>query len=445
MYDTLAQYGQVLGGPLDDWHPPIMVRLWQALRPLAAGTGPMFLLQVGLYAAGFALIGAALMRIGRWRAAIATAVLALSPLLLGWQMVVLKDGQMLGALVCAFAIILHFRLAKRRIPAVAVAAAALLIAYATFVRANAFIATVPLVALLLPTRKRPALTAAFAVAAGAAILALTPIINHRLLGAEPSDVAKAQPLFDLAAIAVAAPAASTPFTPAERREIAQRHCAKAFFWDPLGDPSACASATSRLMSVPVGELSTDLALAAAAHPIAYIQHRLAHWNSTERWLVASGLPDAAPPVEAEPNTLGLTMPSSPIAAAWQDLAAAEAATPLGWPIVWTLIAVFALRPARARRGDPAAALALALLASALALELSFLAISIASDLRYHLWPMTASGLAVILLSDDFRPRRKDWIAAVAALALVIAGGVAERASLPPAPDSYEGMIHAASG
>ena len=444
MYDTLAQYGQVLGGPLDDWHPPIMVRLWQALHPLAAGTGPMFLLQVTLYAAGFALIGAALVRVGRWRAAIATAVLALSPLVLGWQMVILKDGQMQGALVCAFAIILHFRLAKRRIPAVAAAGVALLIAYATFVRANAFIATVPLVALLLP-KKRPALTAAFAVAAGAAVLGLTPIVNHRLLGAEPSNVAKAQPLFDLAAIALAVPDGSSPFTPAERREIAQRHCVKAFFLDPLGDPGACASATSRLMNVPAGVLYTDLAVAAAQHPIAYMQHRLAHWNSTERWLVAPGLPDAAPPVEAEPNNLGLATPSSPIAAAWQDLAAAEAATPLGWPIVWTVIAVCALRPARQRRSDPAAALALALLASALALEFSFLAISIASDLRYHLWPMTASALAVILLSNDVRLKLKRSIAAGAALVLVIAGGVAERTLLPLAPDSYDGMIHAASG
>ena len=32
MYDTVAQYRQVLGGPVDDWHPPVMVRLWQLLH-----------------------------------------------------------------------------------------------------------------------------------------------------------------------------------------------------------------------------------------------------------------------------------------------------------------------------------------------------------------------------------------------------------------------------
>jgi hypothetical protein len=445
MYDAVAQYGQVLGGPIDDWHPPIMVRLWQLLHPLASGTAPMFALQVTLYAAGFSLIAGAVAKVGRWRAAIATIVLTVSPLLLGWQMVVLKDAQMLGALLCAVGIVAHYRLANRRMPAIAVAVTAVLIAYATLVRANAFITTVPLSVLLMPTRTRPALTLGIAIAAGAAVLGLTPIVNHRLLGAEPSDVAKALPLFDLAAIAVAAPASPSPFAPEERAQIIERHCVKAFFWDPLGDPSGCSSATERLMEVPAGELSKDLAAAAARHPIAYAQHRFAHWNSTERWLVAPGLPDAAPPVEAEPNDLGLVTPSNPIAAAWQDVAAAEAATPLGWPIVWTVVAVFALLPARRRRGDPAGGLALALLASALALELSFLAISIASDLRYHLWPMAASALALVLLSDDLRLRRREWIAAGAVLAFVVAAGVFERSTLPRAPDSYEGMIHAATG
>lgn len=445
MYDTVAQYGQVLGNPVDDWHPPIMVRLWQQLHPIAPGMRPMFALQLGFYALGFSLVVAGLAKMGRWRSAIATAVLALSPLILGWQMVVLKDAQMVAALICAVGIAAHHYFANRRISVPAAIAVAALLAYATFVRANGFIATIPLAIFLLPTRNRPALSAGIAVAATAAVLGLTPIINHRLLGSEPSDVAKTQPLFDLAAIAAATPASSSPFTLAERLEIARGHCVKDFFWDPLGDPSGCANATRRLISEPAGKLDSELARQATLHPIAYVQHRFAHWNSTERWLVAPGLPDAAPPVEAEPNSLGLQTPSSPIAAAWQDVAAAEAATPIGWPIIWTVVALFILLPARRRRDEPVGRLALALLASAIALELSFLAISIASDLRYHLWPMIASPLALILLSDDLRLKRHEWVACGAVLSTIIAGGIIERVSLPRAPDSYEGMIHAPSG
>jgi hypothetical protein len=443
MYDTVAQYGQVVGdAPVDDWHPPAMVRLWQLLHPLGTGTAPMFVLQVALYAFGFTLIVAALVRAGRWRDAIVAGVLALSPLLLGWQMVILKDTQMLAALLAVVGIVAHYRLAGRGVPAIAAAAVALLIAYATLVRANGLFATVPLTVLFLPSSRRPLFSIAMALTAGGAILVAQPLINHKLLRAEPSDVAKSQPLYDLAGIAVRAPmSAPSPFTPGERAEIAARHCLKPFFWDSLADPTACDDATERLLEEPASRLYLQLASAAAAHPIAYAEQRLAHWNSTERWLVPPGLPEVGPPDEAEPNDLGLTSPGSDAASSWQEAAAAEGGTPFGWPIVWTTVAALLLPLAWRRREEPAVGLALALIASALTLEASFLVISIASDLRYHLWSMTASALALILLSN-VRRRQRGWLGGGALLAAVVAGGLITRNVLPPAPDSYEGMVSA---
>src|SRR5206468_9272036 len=125
---------------------------------------------------------------GRWWAALGAAVLALSPLLLGWQMVVLKDEQMVAALIAAFVIVLHYRLASRKVPPAAVVAVAILIAYATFVRANAIFATAPLMALLLPTRTRPMLSVTIAVAGAALVIALAPVINHDLPRPGPCDV-----------------------------------------------------------------------------------------------------------------------------------------------------------------------------------------------------------------------------------------------------------------
>jgi hypothetical protein len=446
MYDTVAQYGQVVGGTVDDWHPPIMVRLWQGLHALGTGTAPMFALQVALYAVGFALIAAALVKARRWCAAICTAVLALSPLLLGWQMVVLKDEQMLGSLLASVGIVAHHRLRGRKVPHAAAVIAAALILYATLVRANALFATVPLLVLLLPTRDRPLFSTGLAAAGMAAVLALAPVINHDILRAEPSDVAKSEPLFDLAGIAVRTPpAAPSPFTPAERAQIAARHCVKPFFWDSLTDPAGCEDATERLLEEPASRLYEQLARAAVAHPLAYAAHRLAHWNSTERWLVPAGLPDAGPDAEAEPNAFGLTGPQSDLAYTWQDKAAAEAATPLGWPIVWTALALLLLPLAWRRRSGPAGSLALALAASAVALEASFLVVSIASDLRYHLWPMTASALALILLSDRIDLRRRRSIASAGLLVCVAVAGTYARSISPAAPDSYESMIQAPSG
>ena len=122
---------------------------------------------------------------------------------------------------------------------------------------------------------------------------------------------------------------------------------------------------------------------------------------------------------------------------WQAVAAAEAASPLGWPIVWTAVGLClsaaGLAPPRRTEGG----LALALIVSGLTLEASFLVVSIASDLRYHLWSMIASPLALILLADNLEAPRRERITVIGLLILVIAGGVIARASLPRAPGSYK--------
>jgi hypothetical protein len=59
--------------------------------------------------------------------------------------------------------------------------------------------------------------------------------------------------------------------------------------------------------------------------------------------------------------------------------------------------------------------------------------------------MAASALALILLADRLSLRRWERFAAAGVLALVIIGGIASRATLTEAPDTYQGMIHAVSG
>ncbi|WP_447415080.1 hypothetical protein, partial [Clostridium perfringens] len=70
--------------------------------------------------------------------------------------------------------------------------------------------------------------------------------------------------------------------------------------------------------------------------------------------------------------------------------------PPGWPVVWIVVALAGLVPAL-RRDDGAGRLAAALFVSALALEGSFAMLSIASDLRYHLWSMVATAIGCVLL------------------------------------------------
>ena len=64
MYDSVDQYGQALRGAYDDWHPPIMARLWSLLHFAWDGQAPMFVLQAAFYWLGLGLIAAAQAREG---------------------------------------------------------------------------------------------------------------------------------------------------------------------------------------------------------------------------------------------------------------------------------------------------------------------------------------------------------------------------------------------
>ncbi len=133
MFDTIAQYRQMLSGTYNDWHPPVMARLWSLLAPLGPGAMPMLVVQLAAYWLGLGLLARALGGGKGW----AVLAIGLFPLFLGWEATVLKDGQLAGALICATGLIGHWWLRERPIPIPAMAGALLCLAYAALVRSNA--------------------------------------------------------------------------------------------------------------------------------------------------------------------------------------------------------------------------------------------------------------------------------------------------------------------
>jgi len=437
-YDSVEQYKQVLSGAYDDWHPPAMARLWAALHPLGPGAVPMFIWQVALYWLGLGLIAAALARMGKLRAGAVVLAIGAFPVFAGWQGAVLKDTQMLGATLAAAGLVAWWRLAGKRVPTAAIAAALLLLVYATLARANAVFATMPLVVTLWPGPARPWRRGGAFVLGILALLVVMPLINHRLLGADETTVTRTVPTYDLAGIAHFT-GADDVLLPRERALITARHCYQPFFWDPLGDTAHCDAVFIRLNNLPRAELNRLWLAAVARHPLAYAEHRLNHLNATDRLIVPRGWEGAVPPWQSEPNALGLASPGA--TARWVSIAAGWLAeTPLGWPAVWIVIAVLGMWVAARRPPAPLRDLALALGMSALSLEASFAIVSIASDLRYHLWPMLATALmAVLLVAEGSLPRRALAMGG-AALALVIGIGATARIALPHAPRGYEAML-----
>jgi len=313
-----------------------------------------------------------------------------------------------------------------------------LLGYATLVRANAVFATVALIVMLVGPRNWWARGGVALVGVGA-MLAISPWINHGVLGAAESGVERTEAIYDLSAIAVRAPGVPTGLSAAAVRTIAARHCVKPYFWDPLGETSRCAAEVEVLRNYPPDTLYQMLAAAIVRAPGAYLAHRLAHWNATERWLVGRGGPGALPPVVSEQNDLGLVSPG-PGARIWQRVERWTLDTPLGWPIAFVAVAMIGLVVALRRGGGAARDLALALLVSAVLLEASFLVLSIASDVRYHLWSMVATMLAIVLLAADRQLSRREWLAGGFALVAVTATGTIARIILPTAPATYAAQL-----
>ncbi len=437
-FDTTEQYRQALTGVYDDWHPPVMAHLWAALLPLAPGAGPMLVVQMALYWLGLGLIAAALARSGRMLAGLAVLAIGAFPLFLGWQGVVLKDTQMLGAALAAFGLVAWFRLAGERIPVAAIAAIVILLAYALLLRANAVFAIIPLAVMLWPGAARPWLRGGAVILGTVAVLSVIPPINHQVFAARETKVSRTLPIYDLAGIAHFS-GAGDAFLPEERMVIEQRRCYQPFFWDPFESRTHCAAIAERLNELPRAEINRLWLSAIAHHPLAYAEHRLAHLNATGRLIVPSGWMNAQPYEESEPNELDLGSPGT-VADRLSDSAGRLAETPFGWPVAWIVIAATGLWIALLRPVGPLRDLALALAVSALSLEASFAIVSIAADLRYHLWPMIATALmAVLLLAERPVPRRPLIIGGMA-LALVLLAGTTARIALPRAPADYSEML-----
>lgn len=434
LFDSVYQYRQALSGVYDDWHPPIMARLWSLFIPMAPGTAPMFVLQLGLFWLGLGLLAAACARRGHklvgWSILLAGA--ALFPPC--WMGAVLKDGQMIGALAGAAGITGWFLLGERRLPVWAGAIVSILLAYATLVRANSVFAVVPLGLGLfgwLGLRSGVARTAV-ALAAMAAIILLSPLITHRLLGARHSGVENSLLVYDISGTAIHTEADVAGVPALRWKQLTAQGCYSPAAWDRLAETRCRPDA--RLTATPSSSPLYRLWLATILrHPIAYSLHRLAHFDATMRLFVPRNLPGAMSPIDPEPNSLGVGVEPGDGERTFWSFGNVWTALPLAWPAFWLALAAVALWPANEAPEGPERRLALAFLLSACGGGFSYAVISIASDLRYHLWTMLAAMLGIALLAASGSIRRNHLMALAAAGAAVILIGTAARLLLPPLP------------
>ena len=391
VWDAIRQYGQALTGHYDDWHPPAMNWLWRRLLPLHDGPAPMLALQILLYWSGFGLLVVAALRRGQRGAAAALAALSLMPVSLVLIGTVLKDSLMAGLLLVAVGLC---GIGRRCGWTVRIAVAVLLLAAATL-RFNAVPACLPLVWLLLPAGWGPRLRSiALAVALVPLLLAM-PLAN-RLLQVERSGVELSLVIYDLAGITRRSGIDMFPALSVADPVAVNARCYDPVSWDRYawwGDdpcPIGFVPIRAALATRHEGAYRRWLG-AVVAHPLAYAAHRLDHFNSNSRFLIH----DAAVPglsLRSDPNVWHFAVPPSRLRDAIGGVARWSLGTPLGWPCWWLALGfgLLVLVPAL-----PQAGAAIPLLASGLLYGFSYLPLSVASEVRYHLWTMLAVGIAAI--------------------------------------------------
>ena len=415
--DSDKQYAEALSGAYTDWHPPVMARLWSMLRLAGPGNGPLFTAHILVYWLGFGLLAFTLRRLERPRSAWAMLACGLLPPFSGLNAYLLKDIGLAVCLLAAFAVLFCYRAREKKLPLAPALLAGLLLAYGMLVRANGVFAGASLLLYWL----RPSLFrqpgrggAALALVAGLAIPA-SGFINHTLLKAEATHPVRSLEIFDLAGIAHDAHDASVfwpgPFT----IELVDA-CYNPALWDRLGQQECHVFWDS-----PSPGQGRHWAAAILHHPLAYLEHRLRHFNAEMEFIAPR---HSADEVVKRHVVYGDPLPAftlTPLQQAGDYLAH----NPLFSPAFFLVLGLCLLGLAWTLPGFPPVKTAvLCLLASALPYMGAYAIVGVASDVRYQYWPMMAIAVAGVLYCSlenplrSTRPRQLRLVALILGLALM---------------------------
>lgn len=430
--DSIGQYRQALAGEYGDWHPPIMAWLWSWLRLFGDGPAPFLVLHLALYWLGFGLVADAVRRGGHPRLAWAVLLAGAFPPFLYVNAQVVKDVGMAVAWLAAVGLIHGFRVQQRRMPMALAVAAGLLLFYGAMVRTNALFGLGPLLLYALAPARWLRSTRLMAAAVVVALLALpaSQLANRLLFQPRAEHAVQSLFLYDLMGIAVHTgdPAVIEPRATFTREEL--RDCYSPYWWDSLSPWGRCAGRVHRPAGADMPTLPDGLVAqwlrSIAAHPAAYLEHRLKHFNSA--------LLFAVPPkhirLTPEYRTGDPAHPPLEVVTARDVKLDIVRKNPGVWPVTWLTWAACLLVLLRREPPGPAVGFARALSVSALGYSGAYLLIGVATDMRYHYWSLLAvmlGTLAVLpLLGEQWRRRPRELLAGVAVVAAVVGVGVATR-------------------
>ncbi len=410
--DAAWVHGYVQAWYLGDWQSPLMTIVWWLIDPIAPGSGSMFLLIAALYWLGFGIVAVTVAR-RSIALAIAVLLLALAPPAFMLLAMIWRDTLFGAAWLLAAAIV--YLVADRSGPPrwTAQVVGLALIGFGILLRPNAILAAPLLVAYAgWPTRfvwKRTALLLFPAALAG---YGLIQVVYYGILAVHRDNPLHSLVVFDLGGITYFTEENQFPVAwSAEENALLVTRCYDPAHWDSYWILEPCDFVMGRLEradDVVFGtpRLAQAWLRAVAAHPLAYLRHRL-----TFLWTFLTG---ANPTLELAQLELSDETPLAgnpcfKMLVAWHDVLKTTILFRAGtWLVFASAVGALAWRG----RLTPPGGFAVSIAASGTIYILSFGVFGVSADFRYAYWGVLAGLAGFIPAMLSRRASRDPAVAAV---------------------------------
>ncbi|CAH1668797.1 conserved membrane hypothetical protein [Hyphomicrobiales bacterium] len=409
--DSGDQLNQARRFIFNDWHPPVMALIWHYTDRLVAGPAGLFTLILALYWLGLWLMA---LRYGRSLPIVGYLIIlaGISPMMIAIPAMLWKDSLVFACFLPAAALLATS--ASRRGPwrPVLMATALVLLLIGSLARHNAMLAAAPLIMLGVwhpPSRQTTRVKQVGTISWRLVIITLATVattscagwlLNRHILNAQPSGVVNSLMAFDIVGIAARTGNNGLPGAwSADEDQRIVHTCYEPRAWDNLAW-GQCAFVVKRLVADGHWRegLTRPWLAAVAAHPFAYLRHRLSHTRQLLEPLIA------VPPIPAAPSVAHGFTANEGFRGVQGMVRAASGAPVIGdlmrgglWIIVGAVVCAAACRRGLDRWTARDAAL---LSFSGVLYGLPLAIVGVATEFRYFYWTIGAVLIAALVLAAD---------------------------------------------
>jgi hypothetical protein len=392
-YDSGVQLEQARGlQPMTNWHPPVMAHLWKLCDAIIAGPFLMLVLQSGALLVGMYLI--LRRQLSERGAALAAALILISPPVITPMGVIWKDSQMAGFLMLGIALLARQTRAS-------IVAGCVLVWLGTAQRHNAAAATLPILVLLFVWKDGIAGWRRYALA-GAVWLAITisAAMANSLLAEQNEDVFASLAMNDIVGVIRFQPGytdadvrADAPGLPWKQdTDLVKRahklYAANMTWLDVAGEDGVFWYPKTPEHSAAVAAAWRNMIL---EHPLAYLRHRvsvfLAELRITKRhnfyiWAAFTDYPDRSARLKHDASFSWMQL-------AWIDALVLLAHTPVYWAWIYYVLGLILVWLCRRDR------VALTVAVSGIMCQSGLFIAAPAIDYRYSHWMVTCTIVAAV--------------------------------------------------